>query len=100
MRVEQAQRQVLILTEQTEQGDTKHEYDVTDKSVIKKMVDLILNRLHGDYVLYGGKKGGRMDKIADKHDVDEKSLPKTLKELDKFMLMPGEKLLALPMVRG
>jgi len=75
-------------------GDKDRKYDPTDSSAVKKIKSYITKKLKEGWVLYGGKAGQKeLDKIANIDDIDKI-------DFDRFLLTPGEKLLAAPIIGG
>jgi len=75
-------------------GDKDRKYDPTDTSAVKKIKSYITKKLKEGWVLYGGKAGQKdLDKIANVNDIDKV-------DFDRFLLTPGQKLLAAPIIGG
>ena len=75
-------------------GDKDRKYDPTDPNAVKKIKTYIKKRIKEGWILYGGKAGQKtLDKIANVNDIDRV-------DLDRFMLTPGQKLLAAPIIGG
>jgi len=75
-------------------GDKDRKYDPTDSSEVKKIKSYITKKLKEGWVLYGGKAGQKdLDKIANVNDIDKV-------DFDRFLLTPGQKLLAAPIIGG
>jgi len=75
-------------------GDKDRKYDPTDVSAVKKIKSYITKKLKEGWVLYGGKAGQKdLDKIANVNDIDKI-------DFDRFLLTPGQKLLAAPIIGG
>jgi len=75
-------------------GDKDRKYDPTDASAVRKTKSYITKKLKEGWVLYGGKAGQKdLDKIANVNDIDKV-------DFDRFLLTPGQKLLAAPVIGG
>ncbi len=75
-------------------GDKDRKYDPTNSGEVKKIKSYITKKLKEGWILYGGKAGQKtLDKIANVNDIDKI-------DLDRFILTPGQKLLAAPMIGG
>lgn len=75
-------------------GDKDRKYDPTDPDAVKKIKSYITKKLKEGWILYGGKAGQKdLDKIANVDDIDKVNL-------DRFMMAPGQKLLAAPIIGG
>lgn len=75
-------------------GDKDRKYDPTNPDEVKKIKSYITKKLKEGWILYGGKAGQKdLDKIANVNDIDNV-------DLDRFMMAPGQKLLAAPVIGG
>ena len=75
-------------------GDKDRKYDPTDPDAVKKIKSYITKKLKEGWILYGGKAGQKdLDKIANVKDIDKV-------DLDRFMMVPGQKLLSAPIIGG
>lgn len=75
-------------------GDKDCKYDPTDAKAVKKIKSYITKRLKEGWILYGGTAGQKdLDKIANVNDIDKV-------DFDRFLLAPGQKLLAAPVIGG
>lgn len=75
-------------------GDKDRKYDPTNLNEVKKIKSYIKKRIKEGWILYGGKAGQKdLDKIANVNDIDKA-------DFDRFLMAPGEKLLAAPIIGG
>ena len=75
-------------------GDKDRMYDPTNNGEVKKIKAYITKKIKEGWVLYGGKAGQKeLDKIANALDIDNVNL-------DRFLLVQGEKLLTAPIIGG
>lgn len=93
----------LKLRIMTAKGDNPEYYNVDDKARINQIItDVVIPKLQKGWTLCGAKKGEKdFIKIADQNDVgDSAKLAKLMDELDRFMLVEGEKLMVAPVQGG
>ncbi len=75
-------------------GDKDRKYDPTNPDEVKKIKAYIKKRIKEGWILYGGKAGQKdLDKIANVNDIDKI-------DFNRFLMAPGQKLLAAPIIGG
>lgn len=82
-------------------GHNTMKYNGKNKKELKKMVDLIMEKVSVEkFTLYGANVGEDYVKLFDSSDINRADVEKELEEKTRFMLREGVKLLLAPPVAG